>query len=72
MYLIGPYGSSVLVRSVDRGVAKLGDKNEHVYLVDTQSHSYDMTWVGCGIDTHITTAAVLPSTPDSSISNTSI
>ena len=71
MYLIGPYGSSVLVRSVDKEVAKLGDKNEHVYLVDTESHSHNMTCVGCGIDTHITMAAVLPSTPDSSTSNTS-
>ena len=32
MYLIGSYGSSVLVKSVDRGVAKLEDKNEHVFI----------------------------------------
>ena len=44
VYLIGPYRSSVLVQPVDgipsltRGVAKLGDNNEHVLLVNTLSH----------------------------------
>ena len=40
VYLIGPYRSCTTsnIPSLTRGVAKLGDNNEHVLLVNTLSH----------------------------------